>query len=79
MVNKCFLTQVKRTNGTFEKGCVVKDSVDEVLQSCYAYLAAYAYGHDQNTDYVYVEAVNAYGGELDKKVWEANPTPEPQE
>ena len=70
-INKFFLTQVKRTNGTIEKGCVVKDSADEVLQSFHSYLGAYAYGHDQNTDYVYVEAVNEDGIELDKKKWEA--------
>lgn len=71
MVNKFFLTQVKQTNGTMEKGCVVKDSADEVLQSFHAYLSAYAYGHDPNTNYVYVEAVNEEGIELDKKKWEA--------
>lgn len=69
-INKYFLTQVKRTNGTVEKGVVVKDSPDEVLQSLYSYLGAYAYGNDKNTDYVYVEAVNEDGAELDKKKWE---------
>jgi len=69
-INKFFLTQVKRTNGTVEKGVVVKDTPDEVLQSFHSYLGAYAYGHDANTDYVYVEAVNEDGAELDKKKWE---------
>lgn len=69
-INKYFLTQVKRTNGTVEKGVVVKDTPDEVLQSFHSYLGAYAYGHDANTDYVYVEAVNEDGAELDKKKWE---------
>lgn len=32
MITKFFLTQIKRTNGTFEKGCVVKDTLDEVKQ-----------------------------------------------
>lgn len=69
-INKFFLTQVKRTNGTIEKGVVVKDTPDEVLQSFHSYLGAYAYGHDVNTDYVYVEAVTEDGAELDKKKWE---------
>lgn len=75
-INKYFLTQVKRTNGTIEKGVVVKDTADEILQSFHAYLGAYAYGHDSNTDYVYVEAINEDGAELDRKKWEAAPTTE---
>lgn len=51
-MEKYFLTQVKHTNGVWEKGCVVKDSLDEVKQSYHAYLGAYAYGHDTKTDYV---------------------------
>ena len=73
-INKYFLTQVKRTNGTIEKGVVVQDSADAVLQSFHAYLGAYAYGHDSNTDYVYVEAINEDGAELDRKKWDATQT-----
>ena len=78
-MEKYFLTQVKRTNGTFEKGCVVKDTADEILQAFHSYLGAYAYGHDPNTDYVYVEAVSAYGAQLDMKFWEKAVQEEPQE
>lgn len=51
-MEKCFLVQVKRTNGTYEKGVVVKDTLDGAKQSFFAYLGAYGYGHDPNTDYV---------------------------
>lgn len=51
-MGKYFLTQIKRTNGTFEKGCVIKDTFDAIKQSYHAYLGAYAYGHDEKTDYV---------------------------
>ncbi len=61
-MEKYFLTQIKRTNGTVEKGCVVKDTLDEVKQSYHAYLGAYAYGHDQNTDYVQCLVTNVRGG-----------------
>lgn len=77
-MGKFFVTQIKRTNGTFEKGVVVKDTADEALQTFHAYLGAYAYGKDANTDYVYAEANNAYGGELDKKIWEKATEPEEQ-
>ena len=53
-MNKWFLVQVKRTNGTYEKGVVVKDTEDAAKQSFFAYLGAYGFGHDANTDYVAV-------------------------
>ena len=53
-MDKWFLVQIKRTNGTYEKGVVVKDSEDAAKQSFFAYLGAYGFGHDANTDYVAV-------------------------
>ena len=53
-MNKWFLVQVKRTNGTYEKGVVVKDTEDAAKQSFFAYLGAYGFCHDTNTDYVQV-------------------------
>lgn len=52
MGNEFFLHQIKCTNGTYEKGIVVKDSFDDALQGFHAYLGAYAYGKDVNTDFV---------------------------
>lgn len=52
MDNKYFLHQIKHTNNAFEKGIVVKDTIEDAQQSYHAYLGAYAYGHDKNTDYV---------------------------
>ena len=69
-MDTCFLTQVKRTNGTIEKGCVVKESLDAAKQAFHAYLAAYAYGHDETTDYVLVKITNWYGLDLGVEVWE---------
>ena len=61
MENTYFLHQIKRTNGIIEKGIVVKDSLDAVLQSYHAYLGAYAYGHDTNTDYVACMITGVFG------------------
>ena len=47
-----FLHQIKRTNDVFDKGIVVKDSWDAVKQSYHAYLGAYAYGNNAETDFV---------------------------
>lgn len=61
MEEKFFLIQIKRTNGIYEKGIVVKNTLDEAKQSYHAYLGAYGYGHDANTDYVQV-AINDVRG-----------------
>lgn len=76
-MNKFFLVQVKRTNGTIEKGVVVKDSYDDACQSYHAYLGAYAYGKDANTDYVMVHILNSEGVGMKGEVWEK--AEEPQE
>jgi len=77
-MDKFFLIQIKRTNGTIEKGVVVKDSLDSAKQSYHAYLGAYAYGNNENTDYVLVQIMNGSGLGLFGEVWEA-PEAEPTE
>lgn len=69
-MNKFFLVQIKRTNENIEKGVVVKDSYDDACQSYHAYLGAYAFGHDPNTDYVLVQILNAQGVGMKGEVWE---------
>lgn len=61
MEDKYFLVQIKHTNGDYEKGVVVKDTLNDARQSYYAYLGAYGYGKDSNTDYVQCCILNAYG------------------
>lgn len=74
-----FLVQVKRTNDKVEKGVVVKDTYDDACQSYHAYLGAYAYGKDTNTDYVLVHILNEDGLGLKGEVWKkAVPQPEPE-
>lgn len=70
---KYFLTQVKRTNGTITKGCAVHDSKDNGQQAYFAYLSAYAYGHEAGTDYVFV-ALHASNGEVVEapRIWTAH-------
>lgn len=71
MEQKFFLVQVKRTNGTYEKGVVVKETYDEAQQSYHAYLGAYAFGNNANTDYVLVLIVDDQARALDWKVWDS--------
>lgn len=75
-MDKFFLVQVKRTNGTIEKGVVVKDTYDDACQGYHAYLGAYAYGKDANTDYVLVHILNSEGIGMKGEVWEKAEEPE---
>lgn len=52
MANKFFLHQIKCTNGIYDKGIVVKDTLDAAKQGYHAYLGAYAYDHEPNTNFV---------------------------
>ena len=70
-MDKFYLIQVKRTNGTLDKGVVIKDTLDAAKQSYHAYLGAYAYGNNEGTDYVMVYIMNGAGLGLMGEVWEA--------
>lgn len=73
---KFFLHQIKRTSETFSKGIVVADSFDAAKQGYHAYLGAYAYGHEQNTDFVSCMVTDMSGAILLREVWKAT---EPEE
>lgn len=65
MEQNFFLVQIKHTNGNWEKGVVVKDTLDGARQSYHAYLGAYGYGHDSATDYVAVQIFDDSGATYD--------------
>lgn len=69
-MDKFFLVQIKRTNGTIEKGVVVKDTLNGARQSYHAYLGAYAFDHDTTTDYVQVAILDGNGAIYDHDVWD---------
>lgn len=56
-----FLHQVKKTNGAYDKGIVVKDSLASAKQSYHAYLGAYAYGNNEDTNYVSACIMDYFG------------------
>ena len=50
---KWFLSQIKRaTDGTYTKGVVVHDTLNNALNGFHAYFGAYGYGKVASTDYV---------------------------
>ena len=69
MRNTFFLHQIKRTGGTIDKGIVVKDSYEAAKQSFHAYLGAYAYGQNADTDFVSCEITDIYGARLMNETW----------
>lgn len=71
MGNQFFLHQIKRTAGTIDKGIVVKDSYDGAKQSYHAYLGAYAYGNNADTDFVSCMITDMSGMVLMTETWVA--------
>lgn len=80
METKFFLMQVKRDiNGTYEKGVVVKSTLNSALQSAHAYLGAYGYEHDASIDFAACVVIDSVGNLLFKVIDNRIPvdTPEP--
>ena len=78
MDNKFFLHEIKRTGETINKGIVVADTFDAAKQGYHAYLGAYAYGHEANTDFVSCMITDMLGTILMAETWNA-PAPVAQE
>ncbi len=73
MEDKYFLVQIKHTNSAWEKGVVVKDTLDAARQSYHAYLGAYGYGKDANTDYVACYIFGDNGANYDMMIDDRRP------
>lgn len=69
MENTYFLHQIKRTNGIFDKGIAVKETFEAAKQSYHAYLGAYAYGVNVETDFVSCMITDLYGAVLMSETW----------
>lgn len=84
--NVYFLARMKRTNGIWDKGVEVKsggtaqENYEAALQAYHAYLGAYAYNHDANTDYVGCYIMDMAGNRPLWETWtKVETTPEPEE
>lgn len=80
MVEEVFLARAKRNaeTGAYEKGLEVRQNMDDAKQGFHAYMAAYAYGHDQTVDRVQCLVFDGQGLVRLNEVWE-KPEPEPNE
>lgn len=74
-----FLHQIKRTNETYDKGIVVKETYEAAKQGYHAYLGAYAYGQNPQTDFVNAMITDDRGTVLMNECWNNIPVPEPEE
>lgn len=66
---KFFLHQIRRTDGNYDKGIVVKDTLNDAKQSYYAYLGAYGFNHDAATDYVQCSITDIDGNVYANEIW----------
>ena len=65
-----FLHQIKHTNDNYDKGIVVKETFEGAKQSYHAYLGAYAYGQNPQTDFVSCMISNDSGMILMSETWQ---------
>lgn len=77
-MEKYFMHRIKRAKGEFDKGIEVKDTFEAAKQSFHAYLGAYAYGKDANTDYVSCMITGTSGTVLLSETWINATEPEPE-
>lgn len=77
-MEKYFLHQIKhnKSDNPWDKGIVIKDTWDAAKQGYHAYLGAYAYGNQADTDYVQVEVTDMAGNRLLFEEWNGIVEPE---
>lgn len=72
--DKWFLTQIKKsTLDVYEKGVVVKNTLEDAKQGLHAYFGAYGYNHDATVDYVACYIADMYGNILYREVDDRRP------
>ena len=77
MENQFYLHEIRGHGDVIDnKGIVVAETYDAAKQGYHAYLGAYAYGHDENTDFVSAMITDKTGAVLMAETWNA-PQPEP--
>lgn len=78
MEEKFFLVQIKHDGENWDKGVVIKDSLDAALQGFHAYFGAYGYGQKETVDYVQCMVVTIDGLVVKNEIYrKAVPIPEP--
>lgn len=74
-MNKYFLHQIRGHQDTIDnKGIVATDTFDAAKQSYHAYMGAYAYGKDEQTDFCSCMITDSNGNIMNgySETWNAN-------
>ena len=77
-----FMHRIKHAKDAWDKGIEVKDggttreNLEAAKQSFHAYLGAYAYGKDKDTDFVACYITDTRGNRVLWKLWDGRPEPE---
>lgn len=72
MENQFYIHEIRGNNNIIDnKGIVVAETYDSARQGYHAYLGAYAYGHDENTDFVSAMITDKTGAVLMAETWNA--------
>lgn len=72
MENQFYLHEIRGKNDIIDnKGIVVAETYEAARQGYHAYLGAYAYGHEKNTDFVSVMITDKTGTVLMAETWVA--------
>ena len=78
MKNLFFIHEIRgMQNEITNKGIVVAETYDAAKQGYHAYLGAYAFGHDADTDFASCMISDKSGTVLMAETWNA-PQPEPE-
>jgi len=77
MENQFYVHEIRGKNNVIDnKGIVVAETYDNARQGYHAYLGAYAYGNNPDTDFVSCMITDKTGAVLMAETWNA-PQPEP--
>ena len=79
-----FMHRIKHAKDEWDKGIEVKaggttrENLEAAKQSFHAYLGAYAYGKDKDTDFVACYITDTRGNRVLWELWDGRPEPEPE-
>lgn len=72
MTNQFYIHEIRgKNNEIANKGVVVSATYDDARQGFHAYLGAYAYGHDEGSDFVSCMITDKTGAVLMAETWNA--------
>lgn len=70
MENKFFLNRIRRTSNVWDKGVEIHDTPESAKGAYHAYLGAYGYGREKNTDFCSATISDMTGATILKETWQ---------